>query len=75
MNKFEDRESILYENAVETQFSFYHDDPNPEKYGSIIKDSALLPEEDPRFYKKSWTFPCHSQFFRGCIKIEPRKSN
>ncbi|MCC2645376.1 MAG: hypothetical protein K0R94_1154, partial [Burkholderiales bacterium] len=56
---------------VKAQFSFYHDDPNPEKYGHMIKNSALLPEEDPRFYKKGWTFPAHSQFLRGCIKIGP----
>lgn len=71
LNKFEDRESVLYETAVRAQFSFYHDDPNPEKYGGIIKNSALLPEEDKRFYKKGWTFPHRNQFVRGCIKIEP----
>src|SRR6185437_7346609 len=49
LNEFEDRESLLYETAIKAQFSFYHDDPNPEKYGRIIKNSALLPEEDSRF--------------------------
>lgn len=71
LNKFEDRESILYETAIKAQFSFYHDDPNPDKYGDVLNSSALLPEEDPRFYKKGWTFPWRSQFVRGCIKIEP----
>src|SRR6185437_14217934 len=74
LHHFEDRESILYETAIKAQFSFYHDDPNPEKYGSTIKSSILLPEEDKRFYKKGWTFQWRSQFIRGCIKIEPANS-
>ncbi|HLX53749.1 MAG TPA: hypothetical protein VKR58_07400, partial [Aquella sp.] len=73
LNKFEDTDSVLYETATKAQFSFYHDDPNPEKYGRLIKNSTLLPKEDPRFYKKGWTFPWRSQFLRGCIKIEPVK--
>lgn len=73
LNEFKDQESVLYETAVKAQFSFYHDTPNPEKYGDMIKSSSLLPEEDPRFYKKGWNFPFKSQFVRGCIKIEPKK--
>ncbi|MCC2625631.1 MAG: hypothetical protein K0R14_1504 [Burkholderiales bacterium] len=71
LNKFEDRESILYDTARKARFSFYHDDPNPDKYGQPIKSSALLPKEDSRFFKKGWAFPYLSQFVRSCIKIEP----
>lgn len=71
LNKFEDRESHLYETAVKAKFSFYHDDPNPEKNGNMIKNSMLLPKEDSRFYKKDWAFPARCQFVRGCVKIEP----
>jgi hypothetical protein len=71
LTKFEDRESVLYDTARKARFSFYHDDPNPEKHGQGIKSSALLPKEDPRFFKKGWTFPHLSQFVRSCIKIDP----
>ncbi|MCC2644266.1 MAG: hypothetical protein K0R49_921 [Burkholderiales bacterium] len=71
INKFDDYESFLYETAIKVKFSFYHDDPNPQKYRNLIKNSTLIPEEDSRFYKKGWAFPAHSQFVRGCIKIEP----
>ncbi|MCC2624498.1 MAG: hypothetical protein K0R14_371 [Burkholderiales bacterium] len=73
LNEFEDKDSSLYEAAIKARFSFYHDDPNPKKNGSAIKNSALLPKEDPRFCKKGWEFPFRSSFVRGCIKIEPIK--
>ena len=73
LNKFEDTDSLLYETAIHVQFSFYHSDQDLDKYNDIIKNSALLPEEDHRFCKKGWTFPYLAGFVRGCIKIEPSK--
>jgi hypothetical protein len=75
LKEFDDKDSSLYEAASKAQFSFYHDDPNPDKNGNAIKNSALLPKEDPRFYKKGWGFPFRSSFVRGCIKIEPYQDN
>jgi len=70
-NKFEDRDSVLYETAKKVKFTFYHSGSESAKdKKTIIKNSALLPKEDPRFYKKGWAFPHLCQFVRGCIKIE-----
>jgi hypothetical protein len=70
LSKFEDKDSQLYETAVNVKFSFYHSDTELDKYNGVIKNSTLLPQEDERFYKRGWIFPHLAGFVRGCVKIE-----
>lgn len=63
----------LYYAATLADFSFYHNDS--KKYGSI-NDSTSLKNEDSTFacpHAKKAEFPANSGFFKGCVKITPKK--
>lgn len=63
------RAPSLCKAASGVDFSFYDNDY--QKYKGI-KDVNLLPGEDPRFVcSKSASFPNHSSFLKGLIKICP----
>lgn len=56
----------LYSALMHHEFECFHPDPADFKN---IKNSSLLPSEDKRFECPIGTFPEHSPFFTGCIKI------
>lgn len=64
------KNSYLYNTIKNVKFSFYHSNPDPNKFSPKIKNSLLIPEEDRRFHKNGRIFPYLSSFARGCIKIE-----
>ncbi len=71
LKNLKNKDSYLYDTMKNVKFSFYHSNPDPKNFSQKIKNSLLLPEEDPRLHKNGWNFPHLSSFVRGCIKIEP----
>ncbi len=66
------KSTSLYNTALAADFSFFHEDPGA--YNNIQPAQAVL-EQDPRFFCKhnsNATFPLHSAFLKGCVKINPR---
>ena len=60
------RINSLWQAASRARFAFY--DNEYEKYRGI-KDISVLPNEDPRFTYNDGTFPAHSAFLKGLVKI------
>lgn len=60
------RINSLWQAASRAKFAFY--DNEYEKYRGI-KDVGVLPNEDPRFAYNGGTFPAHSAFLKGLVKI------
>lgn len=72
VNELKFRAPSLCNAAMKIEFSFYDNDF--QKYKGI-KDVILLPREDKRFVcSKTITFPNHSSFLKGLIKISPMQS-
>ena len=80
-NKFEHslERTLLYKTLVDTEFEFYH----PKGDDGINTDILSMINEDKRFiqspysqdFKDDLSFPEHSIFFNGCIRIRPIKRN
>jgi hypothetical protein len=74
-NNFEHdlRNTILYNKLGNTEFEFYH----PRGKGDINSNILQMVNEDKRFLNpklsSNLTFPEHSIFFYGCIRIKPKK--
>ena len=63
----------LYNAAKMVEFSFYHNEHGNNRKN--IKNNLDLPLEDPRFnchHHPDASFPTHSPFLKGCIKIACR---
>ncbi|MDQ5921101.1 MAG: hypothetical protein QG673_1157 [Pseudomonadota bacterium] len=67
-NSLEFRVSSLSKAASNATFLFY--DNEYEKYNNI-RNIATLPDEDSRFACGDKTFPIHSAFLKGLVKISP----
>lgn len=63
------RTRSLWQAASRAKFSFYD---NEYKTYKGIKDVATLPSEDSRFACEGKTFPVHSAFLKGLIKISTK---
>ncbi len=69
--------TILYKTLQEVEFDFYH----PQGTEELNTDIETMVNEDPRFmallrdvkYDPALTFPIHSLFFNGCIRVRPLK--
>ena len=68
--------TVLYKTLQEVEFDFYHPQGTT---GELETDVEKMVAEDPRFmgllkdvpYDASLSFPIHSLFFNGCIRIRP----
>ena len=66
------RVKSLYDVSIATKFSFYHSHSEKEIFKNIL-GSEFVAQEDERFTQnQQGRFAAHSQFFKGCIKIEPK---
>lgn len=72
-------DTVLYKTLQEVEFDFYH----PQGGNELNTNIDGMVSEDPRFmallegvdYDKSLSFPVHSLFFNGCIRIRPAKKS
>ena len=68
--------TTLFDRLSTLEFDYFH----PKGKQGIRRDIETLANEDPRFMSiphsmktdKSYEFPVHSDFFRGCIRIRPK---
>ena len=71
------KDTAFYKALSKIEFDFFH----PDGKGMIENDIEQLVKEDPRFINLPYkgfseynlTFPVHSVFFRGCVRIRPKK--
>ncbi len=78
-NRFEHsiKNTAFFKSLANIEFDFYHPDGN----GEINNNITEMVEADPRFTnlphpgisKYGLAFPIHSNFFRGCVRIRPKK--
>ncbi len=73
------KNSFLYKTLQQTEFDFFHPEGSNEESG-IFNDIKKMINEDTRyiqnnaeFEKKHLTFPEHTLFFNGCIRIRPKQ--
>lgn len=69
--------TTLHDRLSSLEFDYFH----PKGTDGVRQDIASLAKDDPRFMqvprqintKKTYGFPVHSDFFRGCIRIRPKQ--
>ena len=70
-------DTVLYQTLQEVSFDFFH----PQGGSTLRTDIDSIPKDDKRFMKiinefniqKELSFPDHSIFFNGCIRIQPKE--